>query len=143
MPSNPSIAFTDTIGAAVLTNGRQWPFSRFRNWAPDSVGVGDRDTILGTGDPVEFRFRTDYVASLEVDRLDPTALELFDRLKNHLLGGGSCTVTTGDNADRVYVCKLRAGTEPSQVGFDKQTMRYTVKLELRNTAAAFMTCDYA
>jgi hypothetical protein len=142
MPSNPSIAFTDAIGAAVLTNGKPWPASRFRNWRPDSVIVGPRGTMLGSGDVAAFQFRRDYVTTFELDKLEPSTLETFDRLKAHLIGGGSCTVTTGDNAERVYTCKLKPGTEPSTT-YDAGKVRYTAKLDLKNTAAEFMTCDYA
>ena len=136
------IAFTDGTGAATLSNGKTAPANRFRNWTPDAMPVESSVAALGTGAIHRWLYRTDYFARFEIDKLAPSTLATAIRLKLHLMGGGSVTVETGDSADNSYTCTLRPGTVPEIAFSDPQRLRYTMTLDLKNSAAAPMTCTY-
>lgn len=142
-----TITFTDTTGAATLQSPVPSPGDRFGNWTLDVDDVGPRAHELGSGIAHQFVFRTDYVARFEVRYLTAGQLAVAHRLKRHLTGGdnatgGSCVVNTDDAANRSYTCRLREGTTPSLQLTDTKLMEWTLTLDLKNTAAAAMVCDY-
>ena len=137
-----SIQFTDTVGAATLESVVPDPGSRFQNWTPDVVEIADREVEFGSGISHQFAFRTDYVVSFQVPYLTTHEFTVALRLKRHLLGGGTCTVNTEDNASRSYTCRLQPGTVPGVELVDRRLMEYAMSLQLLNTAAAVMLCDY-
>jgi hypothetical protein len=72
-------------------------------------------------------------------------VDFADRLVAHLLGGGTCAVTTDDKDDSTYAtCALMPGTEPSLTLADPRLMEYTLSLQLINVAASpvQMVCRY-
>jgi hypothetical protein len=138
-----SIAFTDGTGAATLTNGLTAPADRFGNWTPDIALIGPSEVATGTGVTSMWAFRTDYVVSFELDKLPASTQAVALRLKAHLLGGGTCTVTTGDTGGNTYTCRLRPGTSPTITFSDRKRLRYTLALELKNTSAAPLLCEYS
>ena len=136
------LAFTDSTGAATLNNGRTAPANRFKDWTPDAEPIHDIAIPPSTGLIQRWLYRTDYFASFEVDKLPTSMLSVAVRLKLHLLGGGSVTVETGDSSDTAYTCTLRPGTVPEIVFSDPARLRYSMRLSLKNSSAAAMTCTY-
>lgn len=136
------ISFTDGVGAATLLNSRAFPHNRFANWTPDVEPVGPSEPTLADGVIVAFRHRTDYVASLEVDKVPASQLAIMVRLKLWLLDGGTVTVTTGDSANTTYTCRLCPGTVPEIQYSDRRRMEYTFAVRLKNTTDAPMGCAY-
>jgi len=136
-----SIAFNDG-SSATLSNGAPAPLDRFSGWTPDIDPVGPTDAALGTGITFHWAFRNDYLASLELPLLPASMLAVALRLKRHLLNGGTCTVTTGDGLSNVYTCRLAPGSVPELGYTDRQLVEYTLKLRLKNTAAAPLLCLY-
>lgn len=136
-----SIAFNDGA-AATLESPAPDPLKRFAGWTPDVVEVGVRETAVGTGVAYDFVFRTDYVVSFDVPHLTQAEIAVALRLKRHLTGGGSCTVTTDDLSANEYTCRLREGTVPTITLVDRAMMEYTMHLDLTNTAAAALIAEY-
>lgn len=136
-----SIAFNDGV-AASLVNGKPTPGDRFANWVPFPENASRPVVCLGTGIRAEWRFRTDYGASFQLDYIPDTSLDVVDRLVRWLLGGGNCTVNTGDAGARVYTCTLFPDFLPTLTQQDRQMNEFTLTLKLRNSAAAPMLCVY-
>lgn len=141
MPS--SLQWTDTTGAATLTNGKPVPGDRFTAWTPFTQPIGPRHAALGTGIVFSWAHRTDYGASLQLTQIPRTSLDLVMRLVRHLIAGGAVTVNTGDSATRIYSAGLRPDTEPVLERSDAQNIEYTLSLELINRGAADMLCTYS
>lgn len=139
-----AIAWTDAIGAASLTNGVPVPGDRFRTWLPVSRPVGAIATSLGTGQRYMFAFRTDRMAGFTLAEIPMASLALVVRLIAHLEGGGTVSVTTGDNASRVYAtCGLAEGAEPQLTQQDATNLTYALSLTLVNLGSTDpMLCDY-
>jgi hypothetical protein len=140
-----SIAFTDTIGAVTITNGRSAPADRFANWIPITAMDGARRQGPGMDAPAAFILREHYGVQLEFPYIPATEFAKLDRLKRHLeYRGGSCSLTTGDNANRVYAtCCVFPGREVSW-SFDGETQEFTLSLAVANRAAVPgpMLCVY-
>lgn len=131
-----SIDWTDETGAASLTNGKSRPGDRFSNWNPRSVPFGVSVNTLA-GDLIVFEDREDHSASFEIPGIPYASLDLMLRLQNHLEGGGTVQVTTGDSASRVYpTCSLAPGADVSIDLTDKVTVEYTVAFNLLNVAGS-------
>lgn len=137
-----SITFTDLTGEATLSNGFSAPLDRFSNWTPDAIPVGPRHEGLGTGATFMWTHRTDYVVGLEIDKMPASSLPTAQRLKLHLLTGGTCTVTTNDTAGNTYTCMLAPGSTPEIKFTDRRRLRYTFGVHLKNSAAAPLECTY-
>jgi hypothetical protein len=136
-----SVTFNDGA-SATLSNGLTAPADRFGNWTPDLDLIGPSRAGLGTGTTFRWTHRTDYCAVFEIDKLPNSTLAVALRLKAHLLNGGTCTVTTGDADANVYTCRLRPGTVPEIQFSDRRRLRYSLALQLKNTAAAALLCRY-
>jgi hypothetical protein len=137
-----SIAFTDGTGAATLTNGKPVPADRFRNWTPDTDTTGPKEEGSGTGDLFVWSFRDNYLVTFDLECIPASSITTLMRLKRWLIGGGAITVNTGDAASRSYTCKMPKG-QPPQITYDPEFKEYTLKLTLRNTAAADLVCEYS
>lgn len=137
-----SIAFTDGTGSATLTNGKTGFGGRFRNWVPLPEPEASSVVGLGTGAVHEWRFRADHGASFELHYIPAASLDIASRLKLHLEGGGSCTVTTGDSSSNVYTCTLFPGSKVALTQQDPALMEYALSLKLRNSGNAVMRCLY-
>lgn len=142
-----SISFNDGA-AATLDNGLTavagGVASRFAGWTPWTRKVGATAQSLATGARSMFAFRTEYGATFELREIPAASLGTALRLKRHLEGGGTCTVTTADTGARTYTTCGLAGD--AQVGIalsDNLQLTYTVSLSLLNLgAAADMLCVY-
>lgn len=139
-----SIAFTDSIGSATLTNGKPTPADRFTDWTPISPPEESAVHGLGTGTRHQWLFRQDYGASFSLDKIPVAELDVAMRLLRWLATGGSVTVNTGDRIARVYTAKAFPGwTIPEGPELtDKRLLEYTLALKLKNTAAVDMLCNY-
>lgn len=144
-----SISFTDAVGSATLDNGLTGVAggvaSRFAGWVPLPRVVGPVAHALATGAMQRFRFRTDYGARFTMRDIPNSSLATAHRLIVHLLDGGTCTVTTGDSASRVYAtCGLAPDTEPELVPQDAAQLTYALSLSLINLAGSptAMLCVY-
>jgi hypothetical protein len=135
-----SIDFND--GAArTLSNGLSGAFGRFRAWLPSAPFVGARHHALGSGTPYAYQFRPDDVASFAIEELTAAMLDTATRLQRHLRNAGVITINTTDSANRVYTATLAEGGDVTLEG-PNQYYRYTLKLTVRNTAAAPLLCTY-
>lgn len=146
-----SIQFTDEIGAATLTNGKVSPADRFATWTPMKRHKGsptkrDSDNAL-----MLFRTSTIYGATFELQNIPMKSIggvrnvDVADRLVAHLLGGGTCTVNTGDASSTVYAtCGVYPDTEPSLQLTNRQLLEYSLTLALQNLAGSpvQMVCHY-
>jgi hypothetical protein len=143
MPSK--IDWTDAVGAASLSNGKAVPMDRFSSWTPGSEPIGPVEHAVGTGQRYVFPFRTDHTASFEIREIPNTSMALMLRLKEHLLRGGQCSVTTGDTLSSVYAtCSLAPDTRPSIAMTDARELLYTFAVVLLNVAGSpvRMICVY-
>jgi hypothetical protein len=137
------IEWEDSDGTGVLTpsypNG---PARRFRNWTPAVVPVGPARYALGTGRRFLYEHRRDYRASFEVPGLKPTQHALVHRFVLHALKGCAFFVYTEDKNAATYECRLAEDGEPEYTFEDTQQLEYTVRVTVKNLAAAPMLCDY-
>lgn len=144
-----SITFTDATGTATLTNGQPAPADRFANWSPQPQPIGSSVVIEGTGEIVQFATRMQYGATFDLENI-PVAttggvrlVDVAARLVAHLIGGGVCSLATGDAESNAYAsCSLTPGTTPSLRLTDRRGLRYTLSLALINRAAAPLVCHY-
>lgn len=137
-----SVAFTDGVGAATLTNGRPVPADRFSAWTPDADIIGPRRVTVGDGITRAFEFRRDRCASFLLENIPNSSQSVMERLKLHLESGGTATVTTGDLASRTYTARIRPGTRVEIELSDRRRLLYTMRFAMKNTAAAAMLCIY-
>lgn len=98
------------------------------------------------------RLRTDYGARFELPHISSrrsggvAPVDLADRLINHLLNGGTCSVITGDVLSSTYAtCGLKPGTTPTLQLTNRRAIEYTLALHLINLAGSpsQMVCRYA
>jgi hypothetical protein len=137
-----SIAWTDSIGAATLTNGRPVPADRFSGWTPDWVPIRAAATLLGPQEEESFEFADIHIARFELQNIPDTEHDLCLRLKRHLMRNGSVTINTGDDAARTYTAKRRPGSDVTLRPFNIQRRLFAMGFEMKNTAAADMICEY-
>lgn len=146
-----SIAFTDSFGAATLTNNKPGPAARFCNWVPTSQPVGDSVERDSDGAVIMFQTRDDFGASFELRKIPVETASgvsmaaIADRLRRHLLLGGQCSVATGDTTPHTYAtCGLKPGTTPQLTMSDPKNIEYTLSLVLINLAVSpvQMVCNY-
>lgn len=143
-----SISFNDGT-ALVLDNGltsvASGVGSRFANWVPITVPYGPSRDALGTGQRYMFKFRTDYGASFEIREIPIANAYIADRLRTHLLNGGTCAVTTGDSSSRTYAtCGLMPGTTPEISQQNPNDITFSMRLSLIDLSASpqQMRCEY-
>lgn len=144
------IVFTDSIGTATLSS--DYPIDaacRFRNWRPDTVPQGH--SVHGLADETLYMFRTStrYGAHFEVHGLlqgtnaTTSMVNIFNRLKAHLLNGGACQVITQDaNSASYAACGIYPGTVPELVQTNARALEYAARFSLINRAAVDMVCNY-
>lgn len=146
-----TITFVDSIGAATLKNGKPTPADRFANWNEDPRPIGESAVRQSDGATMLFLFRRDYGASFELRHIPIAAVggvrlvEIANRLKMHLLEGGTCAVNTGDTSSSSYAtCGLMPGTTPAVVQADPALLEYTFSASLINLAGSpvAMACRY-
>ena len=143
---NDSAGVTGAAGVVTLDNGMTAaaiaPASRFADWVPFQRPIGPRAVSLGTGVPSQFRFRTDYGASFTMNDIPNTAMTAMLRTQDWLLRGNAITVTTSDNASRVYTAYLAPDGDVGITLQDKTALLYSMTFVLINSVAAPMPCVY-
>jgi hypothetical protein len=137
-----AIVFTDSGGATTLQSGSPALAARFRGWVPNSVPIGPAVTSLATGETFRLVYRTDHMASFALPELTPSQLGITNRLKIHLMNGGTCVLHTDDLAARVYTVRLAPGTEPA-ISEEDEFRMHSFSMVALNTAAAVMLCVYS
>ena len=140
-----SIDFTDTIGAASLTNGKSNGADRFGSWVPWQTPIGPTAEALANGIRYAWVHRTDYGARFELRHIPNDRLDIVLRLLSHLAIGGTCTVNTGDSSARSYAtCGIAPGwrIENACDFGDPRVIEYTLALNLLNHAGTQMICIY-
>lgn len=143
-----SITFNDGT-SATLDNGTTaiggGEGSRFADWTPFQRPIGPAVTALGTGARYQYAFRTDYGASFSMNDIPNTSMSTMLRCQAHLLGGGTVSVATGDNASRTYAtCCLAPDGDVSITLQDKNVLLYSMSFSLINIAGSpsAMLCIY-
>ena len=143
---NDSAGVTGAAGVVTLDNGMTAaaiaPASRFADWVPFQRPIGPRAVSLGTGVPSQFRFRTDYGASFTMNDIPNTAMTAMLRTQDWRLRGNAITVTTSDNASRVYTAYIGPEQDVGIALQDKTALLYSMTFVLINSAAAPMLCLY-
>lgn len=105
--------------------------------------IGPMATALGTGRVSRFVFRTDYGAQFAMRDIPNTSFATMLRLQAHLLSGGIVTVTTGDNASRVYGnCGLAPDGNVTLQQQDATALLYEMQFSVINLDGAAMVCEY-
>lgn len=142
-----SITFTDGTGTATLDNGTTaiagGVGSRFASWTPFTRRIGERAVALGTGATYAFTFRIDRGATFTMRDIEASAQETALRLIRHLLGGGTCTVTTGDTASRTFNnCSIDPEATPALAFQDATFLTYSLDVSVINLSGADMLCTY-
>jgi hypothetical protein len=88
-------------------------------------------------DHARFGYPTDYLHTTSAARTDMSLADLADRLRRHLLNGGSCTIYTSDAAGSSYAtCGLKPGTTPSLQLSDRRALEFTFSAQLVNLAGS-------
>ena len=143
-----SITFNDGT-SATLDNGTtaiaSGVGSRFADWVPFQRPVGAAAVALGTGARSMFTFRTDYGASFTMNDIPNTSMATMLRCQAHLLGGGTVSVATGDNASWTYAtCCLAPDGDVTITLTDKTALLYSMSFTLINIAGSpsAMLCIY-
>ena len=141
-----SITFNDGTSATLdngLTATAGGVGSRFASWVPFTRRVGERAVTLATGASFDFTFRIDYGATFQMRDLPNSTQSVALRLIRHLQGGGTCTVTTGDAASRVYTtCSIDPNGDVTLEFQDATFLTYSMSLSLINLGGADMLCLY-
>lgn len=146
-----TISFTDTVGAATLSNGKPGNGQRFANWVPVPTPIGPMGMRASDGAITRILLRAQYGCSFELRHIPIKAVsgvrlvEVAARLRYHLMNGGTCAVATGDASSSTYAtCGLMPGTEPTLVQANPRTLEYTLSLSLVNLAGSpvAMICRY-
>lgn len=139
-----SIAWTDSEGAAVLSNDVPSVGGRFKAWTSRRRPVGPRETALGTGRLFRFAFRYERIASFTLDEIPTASQALMDRLIEWLEDGGTVQINTGDNASRVYTAVgLAEGTDIDKQQQSGADLTYRLSLTVVNLANDDdLICDY-
>lgn len=89
---------------------------------------------------------TDYLYTTTATAVNVALTDLADRLRRHLLNGGTCSVQTSDAAASAYAtCGLKPGGAPQLQLTNRRRIEYTLSLALLNLAGspAQMVCRYA
>lgn len=122
---------------------------RFRNWRPDTTPQGA--TAIALADETIYMFRTSirYGCHFEIHGLlmgtnaSTSSLNIANKLKAHLLGGGACQVITEDANGASYAsCGLMPGTVPEIFQTNARALEYALRLAVINRSAAEMVCNY-
>lgn len=139
-----SIAWTDSEGAAILTNDVPTVGGRFKGWTARRRPVGPRETALGTGRLFRFAFRYERIASFTLDEIPTASQALVSRLIEFLEDGGTVQINTGDNASRIYTAVGLA--EGFDIEWSQQSgpdLTYRLSLTVVNLANTDdLICDY-
>lgn len=129
--ANPSIVWTDEIGAAALVCAGL----TFNNWTPDVTDVGESVVPVGNSRTFFFAYRQDYIAAFDIANIANSELGLAMRLKSWLVRGGVVTINTQDSASRVYTSYVAPGTVPKLAFSDSTELEYTLSLVVVNNTA--------
>lgn len=128
-----SLAFTDNVGPATLTNGYPGPGGRFSAWQSDAPLMSVEAEQLGDGTLHVFEFHAKQLATFELRDIPESQVAVAMRLILHLNRGGTVTVATDDQLGRTYTCQKPKEGKPQLGPPDPKTLRRTLKLTLRNT----------
>lgn len=133
-----SITFTDGIGTATITQADDgMPTSRFNNWRPNPMPIGEAAHGLGDGFLYRFKHRSDYRASFEMPRIKATDEDIVQRFKMHAEEGGVFTVTTDDSESNEYTeCQRAPDSEIEFELSDVELLEYTLRLTVLNVATS-------
>ncbi len=127
-----SLAWTDSIGAATLSNGWTAPGTRFGSWTPHRKPVGPSAVAMGTGVTYVFEFRREDTVSFEIASIPNTKLDEMRRLKFHLLSGGTVAVTSDRPEAADFATSVIApGTTPDYQMSDRTMHEYTFTVTLK------------
>ena len=140
-----TIGWTDSVGAATLTNA--WPAAvkRFNGWRALPHALAAEAQAL-TGVHYEWEFTPCYDATFALDDVANADQAKVMRLIRHAAGGGLFSVTTNDAAARVYAecqCVGRENAPRAEQDPTELTWRLTFP-RVRNVAAVpeEMLCVY-
>jgi hypothetical protein len=120
------------------------PADRLMSFEPDVRVVGQRRTLLASGAPRVWAYRTDFVASFELRDIPNTTMEAALAVLAHIASGGTFTVHTDDAAARSYPnCVLAPDADPPSLKLsDKQALRYSVAVTALNLDGAPLVAIY-
>jgi len=113
------IIFTDSIGQAVLHNGKPAPANRFSNWIPRAFPVGAKANRLSDGALSIFRYRDDFGASFDLTGI-PVASEYVNMLEvdGDIAGTIGGTPTNMGSGGPTATVVAQASGAPRGVGYN-------------------------
>lgn len=136
------VAFTFESVTYTLQSNYPDPASRFRNWLPDRIPIGDAAHVLSNEQLYRFRTSWRYGCHFEIPgifmgAITESPLDIAQKLKAHLLDGGTCAVFTEDALGSTYpTCGVWPDTVPEIVLADRRNIEHTMRLSLINLAAS-------
>jgi hypothetical protein len=136
-------AFTDSVGAATLTNSLAAPADRFAEWVPVPRIQGAYAEAI-PGALHAFVFAQLYDVRVTLDKIPDASQDTVARFVRHLMNAGTVSITTGDAGARTYgKCQMVKGETP-ELAFDGELMEWAVTVTLRDVSAAptEMLCIY-
>jgi hypothetical protein len=129
------LTWTDDVGAATLQDWAPGAGSYLCAYVPRTDPIGQGRTLLATGARVFWRYRTDYTANVELRLLPVSALPLVNRLRAHLLNGGTIALDTGDGTNTYATLGLAPESDPDLRLADPRRRLYTFGFRVINLAA--------
>lgn len=132
------------VAATVASGGATPSFVHYLS--PDGVATNYTGTagsgVFAYGAQVEpyvaaRPYPSPYLMTTSAARTGVSMSEIADRLRFHLMNGGTCTVYTNDlDASSYATCGLKPGTVPQLALTDRRTMEFTLSLHLINLAGS-------
>jgi hypothetical protein len=130
------VTWTDSVGAATLSLWAPGVGTRVCAYVPRTDPIGQGRTLLATGARRMWVYRTDYTASVELRLLPVSALPLVNRLRAHLLNGGTIALDTGDGTHTYATLGLAPESDADLRLADPRQRRYTLSFRVLNLAAS-------
>lgn len=140
-----SLAWTDGISAATLTNGKTGGGERFTSWCPTHDDSGPGAAELGSRQRHFFSLGESYGATFALEHIPATSMSLMTRLRRHLLFGGTVTVDPDDGTNGPYDCCLAPNADvPRPEMMDRELVEYRMTFDvIRNdNVQAALECWY-
>lgn len=126
-----SVSWTDSIGAATLSNGKPYPGARVANWTPKGTPHLEKEWALGTRRLHTFEFAEQNTVSFDIPAIPLTNMDLMLRLQKHLERGGLVNLNVMDLVGQTYTgCWLAPDSSVEIALTDKVCMEYTVSTRL-------------
>jgi hypothetical protein len=130
------ILFTDTIGAAVLHNGKIAPANRCSNFKPSPMPIGDEAFRQSDGAKTRFRYRDDFGCTFDLTGIPVKAAKTnLIEVNGDIVGtvGATPTGLTVTAPSTAVVALQRSGVAPGDIGYNALMALHTRDSTAANT----------